>query len=72
MRCTEVKEIGDRLQCNYDKYSFKDPLAQSAPRRKAYGKNDKVVIAYQFNVYVEKKTHFYVKKDRDDNPKRKE
>jgi hypothetical protein len=70
MRCTGVKEVGDRLQCNYDKYSFKDPLAQSAPRRKAMEKKRKGRhrISIQ-RICGEEDPFLCAKKDRDDNPK---
>tara|TARA_X000000950_G_scaffold99909_1_gene126321 strand:+ start:1 stop:1104 length:1104 start_codon:yes stop_codon:yes gene_type:complete len=70
MRCTEVKEVGDRLQCNYDKYSFKDPLAQSAPRRKAMEKKrqGRHRISIQ-RICGEEDPFLCAKKDRDDNPK---
>ena len=68
MRCTEVKEVGDRLQCNYDKYSFKDPLAQSAPRRKAMEKKrqGRHRISIQ-RICGEEDPFLCAKKDRDDN-----
>ena len=43
MEHTEVKGEETVFNVLLDKYSFKDPLAQIAPRRKG-GKNDKVLM----------------------------
>ena len=34
MRCSELKPLFERLQCNYEKYSFKDPEAENNAKRK--------------------------------------
>jgi hypothetical protein len=70
IRCTESKDIGDRLKCNHEKFSFKDPLALSEPRRKAMEKKrqGRHRIAIQ-RICEEEDPFLCEKKDRDDNIK---
>ena len=72
MRCTEIDEVKDRLECNFEKWEFEDPLAKSTPRRKAMEikRKGRHKMAMQ-RICGEEDPFLCAKKDRDDNPKEK-
>ena len=70
MKCSELKEIGDRLECHYDKYIFKDPLAKLQIKRKALERKRQGRHGYAIKkICLQEEPMLCAIKDRDDEDK---
>ena len=73
MKCGELKEVGDRLECHHGKYKYDDPLAKMEARRKALQRKRKGRHKYAIQrMCMEESPMLCATKDRDDMPKDKE
>ena len=73
MRCGELKETGDRLECHYSKYKYDDPLAKMEARKKALQRKRQGRHKYAIQrMCMEESPFLCATKDRDDLPKDKD
>jgi hypothetical protein len=73
MKCSELENISDRLDCNYDKYKFDDPLAKTEIKRKKMQlkRTGRHKSAIQ-RICAEEDPYLCSKKDREDLDKEKD
>ena len=73
MRCGELKDVGDRLECHYDKYKYDDPLAKMEIKRKALARKRQGRHGYAIKrMCIEEEPLLCAVKDRDDEDKEQE
>ena len=73
MKCSELSEVGDRLECHYDKFKYVDPLAKMEPKRKLLSR--KRIGRHKFamqRMCKDESPMLCATKDRDDEEKEKE
>ena len=73
MRCGKLEEVGDRLECHYDKYKYDDPLAKMEVKRRAMERKRKGRHRFAIQrMCMEESPLLCAKKDRDDLDKEQE
>lgn len=73
MKCGELKDVGDRLECHYDKYKYDDPLAKMEIKRKALARKRQGRHGYAIKrMCIEEEPILCAVKDRDDEDKEQE
>merc|ERR1711871_1143207 len=73
MKCGNLTEIGDRLECHHSKWKYDDPLAKMEVRRKALQRRRQGRHKFAIQrMCMEESPMLCAVKDRDDLPKEQE
>ena len=73
MKCGNLNEVGDRLECHHSKWKYDDPLAKMEVRRKALQRKRQGRHKFAIQrMCMEESPMLCAIKDRDDIPKEKE